>query len=132
MGRGYCRRHGADQDCTCSMGNMNRFIEPAVLLSLKKGGPKHGYDLSIELNRWQVTDAFIDKAAVYRSLKSLEEDGMVESVWDISDSGPARHMYSITPTGESLLVRWERVLTNLGSSLLEMAKQIGDLDNLNA
>ncbi len=128
MGRGFCRRHGPEMDCTCSMGNMNRFIEPAVLLSLRKGGPKHGYDLSLELNKWQVTDAFIDKAAVYRALKSLEDDGMVKSVWDTSESGPARHMYSITETGAAHLVKWARVLSNLGNSLIEMSDEIKSLE----
>lgn len=127
MGRGFCRRHGADQGCTCSMGNMSRFIEPAILLSLKKEGPKHGYDLSIELNKWQVTDTLIDKAAVYRLLRSLEEDGMVASEWEISDSGPARHVYRITQSGEGLLKKWALVLSNLGGSLIEMSKQIDQL-----
>lgn len=128
VGRGFCRRHGADTNCTCSMGNMNRFIEPAILLSLVKDGHKHGYDLSQELNKWQVTDSFIDKAAVYRTLKSLEEDGMVESKWDIASSGPPRHMYSITSDGRALLIKWKKVLRSLGASLMEMADQIGEIE----
>ena len=130
MGRGYCRRHAGEQDCTCSMGNMNRFIEPALLLSLSKGGERHGYDLSSELNKWQVTDALVDKAAVYRTLRSLEIDGMVESKWDIGESGPPRHIYSITPEGRLLLRRWEQVLRDLGNSLLDMAGQIGEIKDL--
>ncbi len=125
MGRAYCRRHGGEQNCTCSMGSINRFIEPALLLSLVLGGERHGYDLSTELNRWQVTDALVDKAAVYRTLRSLEIEGMVVSKWDIGESGPPRHIYSITPEGKALLKKWEHVLKDLGNSLLDMAGQIG-------
>ena len=130
MGRGYCRRHGAEQNCTCSMGNMNRFIEPALLLSLSKGGERHGYDLSTELNKWQITDALVDKAAVYRTLRSLEISGCVESKWEIGESGPPRHIYSITPEGRHLLKKWEHVLKDLGASLLDMAGQINEIKDL--
>lgn len=124
MGRGFCRRHGADKECTCSMGNMNKLLEPAVLLSLRQHGARHGYELASDLNKWQVTDTFVDKAAVYRSLRSLEEDGMVESVWEVMESGPARHMYTITKPGEERLLKWAKVLRSLGSSIVGMANQI--------
>jgi DNA-binding PadR family transcriptional regulator len=44
-----------------------------------------------------------DSAAVYRSLRSLEERGAVYSYWNTSSTGPARRMYRLTPAGEEQL-----------------------------
>jgi len=46
----------------------------------------------------------------YRTLRQMEQAGMVCSKWDISEGGPARRVYSITDAGEAYLNRWARSL----------------------
>ncbi|HZQ76392.1 MAG TPA: helix-turn-helix transcriptional regulator [Acidimicrobiia bacterium] len=67
---------------------------------LLKEEPGYGYDLVTRLKALGIDD---DSAAVYRSLRSLEERGAVYSYWNTSSTGPARRMYRLTPPGEEQL-----------------------------
>ena len=44
-----------------------------------------------------------DSAGVYRTLRALERQGLVRSVWRPSAAGPARRTYSLTVEGVSAL-----------------------------
>jgi DNA-binding PadR family transcriptional regulator len=109
------------------MGNLYRFVEPVALFLLKKNGPSHGYDLSSALNEHALTDAEIERAALYRTLRQLETVGHVTSTWDMSGKGPARHVYELTPSGEHHLDEWIVVLEALSGSMkrfVEDAKSV--------
>jgi PadR family transcriptional regulator, regulatory protein PadR len=75
------------------------FLQPCLLLLLKEQ-PGYGYDLVTRLKALGIDD---DSAAVYRSLRNLEERGAVYSYWNTSSAGPARRMYRLTPAGEEEL-----------------------------
>jgi PadR family transcriptional regulator, regulatory protein PadR len=122
MPRGFCHRHG-QRPCTCAMGNLYRFVEPVLLYALKAKGQTYGYELGGALQEHALTDAEIDKGALYRTLKQLETNGMVVSEWDVSGTGPARHLYKLTPAGEEHLREWIAVLDQLGHSI---ARFVGD------
>ncbi len=47
-----------------------------------------------------------DTGGMYRLLRNMEDEGLLESSWNTSDSGPARRVYSITPDGEESLRGW--------------------------
>jgi DNA-binding PadR family transcriptional regulator len=66
------------------MGNLYRFVEPVVLLLLKKKGRSYGYDLSGDLQGRALTDAEIERAALYRTLRQLEMNGNVARMGDSS------------------------------------------------
>ena len=123
MPRGYCRRHGQDNPCTCAMGNLYRFVEPVVLLLLKMKGHSYGYDLAGDLATYALTDAVIDRGALYRTLRQLEQNGYVTSKWDVRKSGPARRVYSLTESGEHHLGEWTQVLGNLSLSMAQFVEQ---------
>lgn len=124
MPRGQCHRHGADRPCTCAMGNLYRFVEPVVLLLLKKHGPSYGYELATALNEHALTDAEIERAALYRTLKQLETNGHVISDWDVSGSGPARHVYRLTDSGEEHLREWGVVLDKLSQAMASFVEDV--------
>ena len=117
MLRRHCRRHGGVRPCSCAMGNLYRFVEPVVLYLLATRESAHGYELAGELNNHSLTDAEIDRAALYRTLQRLEANGHVRSTWDVSGSGPARHVYQITDSGREHLSEWAVVLGNLAKSM---------------
>jgi len=117
MARGHCRRHGSERPCTCSMGNLYRFVEPVVLYLLARNGPAYGYELGSSLQSHALTDAEIDRGALYRTLQRLESMGHLTSDWDTSGTGPARHIYSITQSGRQHLREWADVLDNLSQSM---------------
>ena len=112
-----CQRHGSQQPCTCAMGNLYRFVEPVVLYLLQRDGPSHGYGLATGLRQQAVTDAAVERAALYRTLKQLEQQDFVQSRWDTSHAGPARHVYAITNSGEQHLADWVVVLERLSETM---------------
>ena len=105
------------------MGNLYRFVEPVVLLLLKKKGRSYGYDLSSEIAEFALTDAEIERAALYRTLRQLETNGNVTSEWEIEDSGPARRVYRLTAKGEKHLEEWATVLAHVSKSMARFVKE---------
>lgn len=132
MPRGYCHRHGAQGPCTCTMGNLYRFVEPVILFLLQQKGQSYGYDLAGDLNNHSLTDAEIERAALYRTLRQLEASGHVVSEWDTSQPGPARRLYHLTDSGRQHLKEWEVVLDRLAASLVRLVDDIRSLDSTGA
>jgi len=124
MPRGYCHRHGQQGPCTCSLGNLYRFVEPLVLYLLQVKGRSYGYDLAGELNAHALTDSRIDPAALYRTLRTLEQNGHVVSEWDTSQPGPARRVYRLTESGRRHLGEWLVVLEHLTDGLRRLTESI--------
>lgn len=123
MPRKICQRHGRAYPCTCAMGNLYRFVEPVALLLLKKRGPSYGYDLRGDLKEQALTDAEIEAAALYRTLRSLEANGNVTSKWETDKGGPARRVYTLTAEGERHLEEWVIVLEHVSRSMARFVKE---------
>jgi len=117
-----CARHGKGYPCTCGMGNLYRFVEPIVLLLLKKKGRSYGYDLAADLEKHALTDAEIERGALYRTLRRLEMNGNVKSEWETDGTGPARRVYRLTKKGERHLEEWAAVLEHLSQSMTRFVR----------
>lgn len=129
MASKICRRHGSEYPCTCAMGNLYRFVEPVVLLLLKKKGRSYGYDLSNQLQEHALTDAEIERAALYRTLRRLEVNGNVTSEWKNPSSGPARRVYRLTANGERHLEEWATVLEHVSGSMSRFVREVRSLES---
>ena len=123
--RNRCRRHA--YPCTCAMGHLSRFVEPVVLLILREKGHTHGYDLSASLETYAFTDAEVERAALYRTLRRLERYAYVKSGWKLAENGPARRVYSLTSKGEAHLLEWATVLDKVAASMARYVKRVGEL-----
>ena len=121
-GRRCLKQRGQGQPCTCAMGNVSRFIEPVVLRILKEKKRSYGYEIAECLARYALTDATIEGAALYRTLRALEANGYVSSTWDAGD-GPARRNYSLTRSGHAHLRDWSQLLDSLGNAMIEFARE---------
>ncbi len=92
------------------------WLVPVILLSLREWN-SYGYELM------ERTAAFgfeaMNPGTLYRTLRQMEKDGVVESEWETSRGGPARRVYSITDAGEAYLDFWAQALeqyrTNMDS-----------------
>jgi len=74
-------------------------------------GPLHGYRIVQEAARTPVlAGSPPDRTGVYRVLRGLEKRGFVVSSWDLSERGPARKCYRLTPEGRKCLARWVETL----------------------
>jgi poly-beta-hydroxybutyrate-responsive repressor len=107
------------------MGNLYRFIEPVLLLMLRDKGRSYGYELSEHLDEYALTDAQIERAALYRTLRTLEENGHVTSTWDTDTAGPARRVYSLTESGLLHLHEWSEVMAQLANAMVVFTKRVG-------
>ena len=76
-------------------------LRPAVLLLLReKEG--HGYELMGRLAELGV-EVPPTTGGLYRSLRTMADEGLVTSYWSTPERGPARRVYSITESGEQQL-----------------------------
>jgi PadR family transcriptional regulator len=81
---------------------LRNFIRPCLLLLLRES-PSYGYQL---LDRLAPFRAKREHGGLYRALRSLEQDGLVQSDWEIHGGGPDRRLYQVTPEGELGLDAW--------------------------
>ena len=83
------------------------WLVPVILLTLRQWN-SYGYELM------ERTAAFgfeaINPGTLYRTLRQMEKEGIVESTWETSKGGPARRMYTITDAGEAYLDFWADAL----------------------
>jgi len=94
--------HAGQAGCRCNAGRLRGMIQPCLLLSLAQKN-SHGYELMEILG--QEGDS-PDPGSLYRTLRALEEDGLVCSSWDTSNAGPARRVYELTDQGLEYLHVW--------------------------
>lgn len=77
-----------------------------ALLGLLSRAPMTGYDLE----RWirRSIDHFwsAQLSQIYRTLRQLENDGLVTSSLEHQASRPDRRVYALTPAGEKALAAW--------------------------
>ncbi len=86
-----------------SAGLPRAYMRPFLLLLLAEA-PSHGYDLLDQVRTLGVRAA--EPGGLYRALRSMDEDGVVTSWWEPSQSGPARRLYVITDAGRADLDRF--------------------------
>jgi len=106
--RGHRSRHRVGPDEWAVRARIERFHEPALLLLLRER-PRHGYELIEELPEVAGGER-VDVGNLYRFLRRLEGDGIVESEWDGELPGPAKRTYTLTAAGEKLLDQWAEAL----------------------
>ena len=93
----------AADHCRCDGGRPKNFARPCLLLLLAEA-PAHGYELLDRLRPFGFE--VNDPAGVYKTLRQMEQEGLVTSEWELSTRGPARRVYSLTTDGRDLLEAW--------------------------
>lgn len=103
---------------------VERFIEPALLLVLRDG-PTHGYELADSLVDL-VPSERIDMGNLYRMLRALEAEGIVESEWRDDLPGRNRRTYRLTEQGASLLATWADALAEANDTITAFLERYRD------
>ena len=83
------------------------WLEPAILLTLREWN-SYGYKLMEQLT--VLGFEAMNPGTMYRTLRKMENDGVVKSKWETSGDGPARRTYSVTEAGEAYLEFWVKSL----------------------
>jgi PadR family transcriptional regulator, regulatory protein PadR len=108
--------------CPCEGATLDRLIQPAILAVLTEG-PLHGYRIAERIGKMPGYGAERpDLSGIYRFLKGMERHGLVSSDWDVSQSGPAKKSYRLTPEGRGCLKRWVTTLEEYRESVSGILK----------
>ena len=83
------------------------WLVPVILLSLREWN-SYGYELMERASAFGFEA--MNPGTLYRTLRQMEKEGIVESTWETSRGGPARRMYSITDAGRAYLDFWAKSL----------------------
>jgi PadR family transcriptional regulator PadR len=114
-------------ECPCTGKTLERLVRPAVLMMLARE-PMHGFKIVQQLAEMPMFDGQKPNAAgVYRALKIMAEEGLVTSAWELSETGPAKRLYTLTDRGEHCLASWILTLHNYRQSidaLLAMGEEV--------
>ncbi len=94
-----------DRDC-CHWSHCGRDLLRIAILVAVKSSPSHGYSLLTDLEELGFDISRYHPSVIYRTLRNLESEELLESEWQTPEAGPARRIYRITPKGEQLLKQW--------------------------
>jgi len=86
-------------------------LRPAILLLLREQ-ESHGYELMSRLAELGV-EVPPTTGGLYRSLRTMAEEGLVTSYWSTPERGPARRVYAISQSGEAHLEQSMPALASL-------------------
>lgn len=102
-----------DENAAGESSTMPRnYLRPCLLLSLAED-TAHGYELLDRVAGLGLANP--DPGRLYRSLRAMDEEGLIESRWEPSTRGPARRTYTLTDAGRTSL-------TAAAESLAEVAR----------
>ena len=120
MCSGRCHRQHALGE-GCPSGGVRGFLQPRILLLLQQK-QAHGYELMERLAETADMPG-ADPGLLYRTLRQMEADGLLRSVWDTEGQGPARRLYEVTPEGIDALHAWAARIRQVRQRLGEFLTQ---------
>jgi poly-beta-hydroxybutyrate-responsive repressor len=98
-----------DLFCTSKSHKMERFLEVCLLLLLYDEAG-YGYGLIEQLEYFGFTQEELNVSTLYRTLRKMEKEGLVSSLWEEGGQGPRRRVYEITEDGKKNLKQWIKIL----------------------
>lgn len=84
-------------------GLPRNFLRPCLLLMIGEA-PSYGYDLLERLREMGFKQ--VDPGLLYRSLRAMEQEGLLVSGWMNSEVGPPRRTYQLSEEGQDWLHAW--------------------------
>ena len=80
-----------------SVSQLRRGTVEYCVLALLRGGARYGFELVRELS--DVDGLVTSEGTIYPLLSRLRRDGLVETTWRESSTGPPRRYYRLTKDG---------------------------------
>lgn len=86
-------------------------ILEGCILSLINRQPTYGYELSVKLQQYGLTD--VSEGSIYPILLRLQKEKLINGVMKKSETGPKRKYYHLTADGElaldEFIHHWESI-----------------------
>ena len=88
-------------------------LDLLILKALRRGGPMHGYGISLLIRQWSDDVLKVEQGSLYPAIYRLEERGWIDSEWGASENNRRARFYRLTAQGEKQLrtatQRWLRL-----------------------
>ncbi len=100
------RRYIGDQDVkpqTLETQNLSRSCHEVLILAILAEGPKHGYQLALELEERSEGEFRLKYGTLYPILHKLEKGGLIGGAWDEDSPRRKRKTYQLTRKGRRYL-----------------------------
>lgn len=104
-----------ERKCSCLGSTLDKLIQPSILIIIERLGECHGYVILQELEK--VERDGIDKAGTYRTLKLMEERGLIKSRWSGEGGDPPKKIFSMAEEGYLCLQNWVETLEQYQAKL---------------
>ena len=95
--------------CNGKHHKMERFLEICLLLLLYDE-VGYGYGLIEQLAFFGFSEDELNMSTLYRTLRKMEKEELVTSLWEEGGPGPKRRVYKITQNGKKELRQWIQIL----------------------
>ena len=110
--------------CACKGSFLDRFVQPSILMLLMKED-LHGFSILKKLYSIEVMDySSLDPTGPYRTLKKMEEAGLLRSKIDAGSEIQLRRIYSITDEGKICLIFWIDTLQHYRKRIDSLASAV--------
>jgi len=94
-----------------------------VLKILARRGPLHGYGLATRIKQVSRDVLDVEEGSLYPALHRMEEAGLIQAEWVVTDKNRRARMYQITHAGKKELEheesRWLSISRAIGRVLKE-------------
>jgi len=89
-------------------------LDLLILKSLQRGAI-HGFGISVAIRRMSQEMLTIEQGSLYPALYRLEEQGLIEAEWGVSENNRRARFYSLTKAGRQQFAtetaNWKRIST---------------------
>jgi DNA-binding PadR family transcriptional regulator len=85
--------------------NLARSCHEALILATLEAGPRHGYQLALEIEEQSEGYFRFNHGTLYPILHKLEARGLIEGAWQDPDAKRKRRQYALTADGREHLAR---------------------------
>jgi len=105
--------------------NLARSCHEALILATLAHGPRHGYQLALEIEERSQGYFRFNHGTLYPILHKLEARGLVDGAWQDPSSGRRRRQYSLTADGHDHLAHLREAWTEYSETLFKVIGGVG-------
>ena len=88
-------------------------LDLLILKTLASRGPIHGYGITAHIQRISESALRVEEGSLYPALRRLEQDGLIQSDWRLSETNRRARFYQLTAKGRKHLKAVEASWHNL-------------------
>lgn len=109
-----------EKKCACKGGNLDRFIQPIILLILAEEA-ETGYAVFKKMSGFSMfRESRPDATGVYRYLRIMEQRGLLEQFESREAKNKYKMKYCITKAGRECLSNWKVTITAYAEAIGEL------------